>query len=104
MSQFEDKLNAVLSNPESMAQIMKLAQSIGEQTAGSEIQDTPADTGSEKANPVSSGQDVRYRDLLEALKPYLSEQRRAKLDKAIRLSRLSGLARTALESGMIGDL
>lgn len=29
MAEFDDKLNALLSNPESMAQIMQLAQSLG---------------------------------------------------------------------------
>ena len=29
MAEFDDKLNSILSNPDAMAQIMQLAQSIG---------------------------------------------------------------------------
>jgi len=34
VSEFDEKLNALLSNPDSMAQIMQLAQSLSGQTAG----------------------------------------------------------------------
>ena len=32
MAEFDDKLNSILSNPDAMAQIMQLAQSIGGNT------------------------------------------------------------------------
>ena len=34
MSEFEDKLNTLLSNPDAMAQVMQLAQSLSQQTGG----------------------------------------------------------------------
>lgn len=36
------------------------------------------------------------RALLEAMKPYLSEKRRSKMDKAIKLARLASIARIAM--------
>lgn len=38
MSEFEDKLNAILSNPEAMAQVMGLAQSLNGSGAFGELQ------------------------------------------------------------------
>lgn len=68
MSEFEDKLNALLSNPDSMAQVMKLAQTLsagqpsgGESTSapqkqsekGSETEKT-ADRPASAGNPLSA--------------------------------------------------
>lgn len=107
MNDFEDKLNAVLSDPDSMAQIMKLAQSIGEK---SEDNQQPSEQGSDIGKIISlAGQlggscESKYSALLFALKPYLKEERQTKLDRAIRISKLSKLAKTAIESGLIGEL
>ena len=43
MSEFDDKLNALLSNPDSMAQIMQLAQSLsGQSDAGGQAPPQPS--------------------------------------------------------------
>ena len=107
MSEFEDKLNAVLNDPDSMAQIMKLAQSIGDKSEDSH-QTTESGPDISKimslAGQLGSNTDSKYSALLCALKPYLREERQVKLDRAIRISKLSKLAKTALESGLIGEL
>lgn len=46
MAEFDDKLNAILSNPDSMAQIMQLAQSLG----ATQTQ-TPSPSGALGGNP-----------------------------------------------------
>ena len=48
--------------------------------------------------------DDRNAALLQALRPFLKEERRAKLDKAVRIARMTRLIRAALESmGEKGD-
>lgn len=49
MSEFEDKLNALLSNPDSMAQVMKLAQTLSAgQPSGGESTSAPPKPPPEK--------------------------------------------------------
>lgn len=50
------------------------------------------------------GTDPRSDALLQALRPYLSESRRKKLDRAIRLSALARTARTAIGLWKEGEL
>ena len=51
MSEFDEKLNALLSNPDSMAQIMQLAQSLSGQTAGPGGGGSPPPAGQQQAPP-----------------------------------------------------
>ena len=43
------------------------------------------------------GHDSANRHLLEAMKPYLAEKRRRKIDRAMKLARLASLAELAAE-------
>ena len=52
MAEFDDKLNSLLSNPEAMDQIMKMAQSLMGNGGGTE-QPPPAAPPSGETNPVS---------------------------------------------------
>lgn len=107
MSEFEDKLNAVLSDPESMSRIMELAQSIGSKTADTQQQENEGMDLSPLigiAAQLGSDCDCRYTSLLNAIKPYLREERQVKLERAVRISKLSKIAKTAMESGLIGEL
>ena len=104
MSELEDRLNRFLSDPEQMARINSLAQSL---MGGAGDAPPSGDAGGESA-PESAlpgklaallGQqsgDGDKRALLEAMKPYLSEKRRGKLDRAMRLTRMAKLARLAM--------
>ena len=41
MAEFDDKLNSILSNPDAMAQIMQLAQSLSGGTGGNNAANAP---------------------------------------------------------------
>lgn len=128
MSEWEDKLSAILGDPRAMGQIMSLAQSLGGGTS-TEPEPPPEDTpppprtsaappdlsallgsltGGNGVDPrllsmatrilSESGRgDDRRTALLEALRPFVKEQRYAKLDKAIQIARLSHMIRIALD-------
>lgn len=80
MSEFDDKLSAILGDQNAMSQIMALAQSLSGPVQGGET-DSPVEL------PEYSGQrqDVQ---LLSALRPYLKESRQKRLDRAIELLQL----------------
>ena len=145
MSELEEKLESILGNPQAMAQIMSLAQSLngsgsaasGGDGAQAQPQEPTSDGASPPAPPVTaaaqppasagssagglgsllggldpnmlsaaasllgqfngSGDDDRRVALLTALRPFVREQRYARLDKAIHIARLSRLIRSGLD-------
>ena len=131
MSEFEDKLQSILGNPEAMDQIMSIARSLTGDTSKQEAADPYADTQTAPApsaqyseDPLSllNGMDPRLLQigmrllseynsndnktvaLLNALQPFVREERYAKVDKAIQIAKLSRLIRVALESFRRGDI
>lgn len=141
MSELEEKLESILGNPQAMAQIMSLAQSLNKSgpaappgEAAQPQPQEPADAGTQPAAPAAapvlppapagdggglgsllggldpnmlsaaagllgqfnSGDDDRRVALLTALRPFVREQRYARLDKAIQIARLSRLIRSGL--------
>ena len=133
MAEFEDKLNAILSNQEAMSQIMSLAhsltggggslhnsgeteQSVSQEQSGEEQErDAPQSAATQPDLSALLGQldpgmlqmgmrlvreyqgsDDRNAALLAALRPFLKEDRRAKLDRALELARVTRLIRVAL--------
>ena len=118
MSEFEDKLGAILSDSNAMSQIMALAQSLGGGTPAPEepvpapppavVPAPPPDlsgllgsldpqtlqTGMQLFSEFSNGEDQRTA-LLLALKPFLKEERSAKIDRAVQIARLSRILRVA---------
>ena len=141
MSELEEKLENILGNPQAMAQIMALAQSLngrGPATpAGDGAQAQPSEPADAAAQPrapappqpsasaraeggglgnllgeldpnmlsaaagllgqFNGGNDDRRVALLTALRPFVREQRYARLDKAIQIARLSRLIRSGLD-------
>lgn len=121
MAQWEDKLGAILNNPQAMSQIMSIAQSLDgaqdsqsasdAQTAPAEPVSPPAaesaDMGLEldpKLMEVGMRALAAYRDpnndraaLLQALRPFVKESRYSKIDKAVQIARLSKVVRAALD-------
>lgn len=155
MADLEDKLNAILGNPEAMGQIMSIARSLSDsgdtqdsdgqdaQAVPSSSEDSDGDTGGQAPNseavaallsgltgqpktehqsdsgdnPLSalgsldpkliqialqlfsaySAEDDQRTALLNALKPFLKEERQAKLDKAIQIAKLSRVIRVAFQ-------
>lgn len=122
MAEFEDKLNSILGNQEAMSQIMALARSLsGEQPAGETPPEEP-EGGEELTAPppapdlsalmgqldpkmLQAGMEVlrqvqgtedRSAALLNALRPFVREERQARLDKALRIARVSRLIRAVM--------
>jgi len=89
-SNFSDKLNSILSDPEGMEKIMSLAKSLGEKRENTTSQKSEASPDILKdlaSSPIFRmlGEGGRERIcLLKALKPYMSDARRQKLDTVIR--------------------
>ena len=124
MAEFDEKLNAILGNQEAMGQIMALARSLSGGSGDSPPPQpkTPEPTpsyqpacGQEKEGPSLfdsvdpallqlgmrllqeyQGNNDRNAALLAALRPFLREERRAHLDRAMELTRMTRLIRTAL--------
>ena len=140
MSELEEKLEYILGNPQAMAQIMSLAQSLNGNGSASAAGDgarpqeptseaasapapaaamqSPASAGAMEGGignllggldpnmlsaaagllgQFSGGDDDRRVALLTALRPFVREQRYARLDKAIQIARLSRLIRSGLD-------
>ena len=104
MDGMEEKLGAILGNPQMMQQIMALAQSMGSQspTPGPPPkQDGPDPAMMQKMMNAlqSSGVDAHQRALLSALDPYLTRDRISRLERAMRAAKLAGMATAFLGGG-----
>ena len=130
MSEFEDKLNAILSSPEAMEQISAIASSLGQSQAGGQPKPEGEGQGPQEARegppPESGASDLsglgsllggfdpgmltkllplvqEYQSgneekqaLLNALKPFLRRESQEKVEKAIRITRLSRVIRASM--------
>ncbi|MBQ4641940.1 MAG: hypothetical protein IJB47_04965 [Oscillospiraceae bacterium] len=108
MEDMESKIGAILGNPDMMQQIMAMAQ---------QFQSPPEQPPSPAAAPDADFSfiqkmapllgkariDSHQQALLQALSPYLSTQRIAKLQKAMRAAKLAGMASVVLGSLQAGD-
>ena len=110
MSELDDKLNSILSNPAMMQQIMALAQTLNQsdsqqqkQEPSPQPQQPPQSTTQEGAlNPnllskvaglMQRGSiDKNQESLLRALSPYLSKQKLQKLERAMHAAKMAGVA------------
>lgn len=112
MAEFDDKLNSILSNPDAMAQIMQLAQSL---SGWGQQPQTPPPSGGDPLSALAGGldpqlllrflpliqelggaRDSNARQLLYALRPYLKPERQEKVERALQLARLFHLGRKFL--------
>lgn len=92
-----------------LGRIAQLASSLvgdgGETQPPSEPQPEPGFDAGQLRRMLSavrgSGRDSASRHLLEAMKPYLAEKRRRKIDRAMKLARLASLAELA--AGEMGE-
>lgn len=123
MSELEDKLNSLLNDPEELGRVTEMAKGLmdsglgdklsglfggGEQKAAAESKPTPKVAGSgdmildsgmlaglgKMMSAASKGSDKTA--LLSAMKPYLAEKRRNKMDRAMKIARLAKIAGVAL--------
>lgn len=113
MSQLEDRLNAVLSDPAELQRLTQMAsQLMGNLNAG-EAAPPPAETPPAQETPASSGFDLsaiasalgpmlqklnpgKRSPLVDALAPYLDAARREKLERSMRIAGAARLAGGAL--------
>lgn len=133
MSEFEDRINSVLKDPEQMDKIASLAKSLmgggaqsmdsgdggmmgklgelakGLSGGGSAGQESPAIDPAMlgkigRLMKAGNAQSSNERALLEAMKPYLTEKRRQKMDRALQLAKLARIARIAMGEMGEGDV
>ena len=106
MEQMEEKLGAILGNPQLMQQIMTMAQSLGQQAPAREDSPPAPQPGldprlisqlSAMAGSTRNTQDEQA--LLHALTPYLRSERIAKLEKAMRAAKMAKFASGFLNAG-----
>jgi hypothetical protein len=112
LDELEDKIGAVLGNPQLMQQIMSMAQALGQSPP------EPPPPPKQEAPPIvpdidpimigklmnilgKSNIDNHQKALLCALEPYLTQPRLHKLEKAMRAARLAGAAASLLPRGSI---
>ena len=108
MSDFEDRLNSILNDPAQMDRIAAMAKSLMGGEGDTSRQPKPTenfempDLGRLMASfgVGSGGKSDDKRALLEAMKPYLAPHRREKLDRAMKLAKMIGMAETAF--GLFG--
>ena len=99
MNEFEQKLNGILSDPQEMEKISRLAAQIMG-GSGEENEAQPPDGGLPDLKGLLGGlgQSSEKAALVRALSPYLSPARQAKLQKALRLAEAAHIAGVALEA------
>lgn len=106
MDELGEKLDALLHDPQQFGKIAQLASSIlgdggGKQAPPSAPEpELDVDMGQLRrmlSAVRGSSRDSASRHLLEAMKPYLAEKRRRKIDRAMKLARLASLAELAAE-------
>jgi hypothetical protein len=107
MDGMEEKLNAILGNPQMMQQIMSMAQAMGSAQEEARPEPPPPQQNNapgldlamiQKLSGIArqSSIDKNQQNLLRALTPYLSRERITKLEKAMRAAKIAGIASTAL--------
>lgn len=112
MDGMEDKLGAILNNPQLMQQIMSMASSLSAKPAEPEPESPPVALPDfdpammQKMIGLAGKLNVNdhQKNLLHALRPYLTEDRIRKLEKAMRAAKLASVASAALNSGALSFL
>lgn len=123
MAQWEEKLGAILNDPQAMSQIMSIARSLGgtqeqesEPAEASAAPNVPAEPPAPAPELDPKVMEVGMRALaawqepgdsrsalLQALRPLMKEERRSKVDKAIQITRLSKVVRVVLDGWQGGE-
>lgn len=111
MDQMEDKLGAILNNPELMGQIMSMAKSLGQSAPQPETSMPPEMPSFDPAMlsklTALAGQgqvDGNQQALLTALHPYLSNRKISKLERAMRAAKMARMASSFLGQGGLSFL
>ena len=107
MAEFEDRLGSILSNPDLMGKIMSMANSMNQQPPPPPPQ--PTGCGSMPFDPgamagmmqmlKATQLEPRQRQLLQALRGFVPEDRLVRLDKAMQASLIAKFASKAMNQG-----
>ena len=121
MDDLAEKLSGILNDPESMAQVRKMAEGLfseskdSSETTGGNILGNLLGSGGETSSAdmpdvnaimrivsllKNSGNDSRS-GLLLALRPHLSEERRERVDKAVKILKLVSVMPLLKEQGLL---
>ena len=124
MGEMEDKLSAILNNPQMMSQIMSIAQAMGANSSNDappqpqpqpSAPKPPAPGPSLSIDPMMlqklsgfAGQGAINKEqqaLLKALSPFLQKDRLGKLERAMRAAKIARFASSALgQNGLMSLL
>ena len=85
MSEFEEKLGAILGDAQAMDQIMALAQSLSGRSGGETGAAAASVEGDIPDCPLPAGEPGRDARLLSALRPYLKPERQVKIDRTLEM-------------------
>lgn len=113
MENLEEKLNAMLSNPQMMQQVMAMAQNLGLGTPPAPEPAPPQPSQAPQFQGIdlsmlqkfsgiaqNSAIDQNQQTLLHALSPYLTGDRIGRLEKAMRAARMAKFATGLLGQGL----
>lgn len=107
MSELQDTINQILSDPEAMRQVQSLGEQLGLTNAKPPPPKPAAENGMASAltslAPLMQGMtaDDDLSRLLDALRPFLSSERLERLNQAKRLMRLVQMIPLIKESGLL---
>lgn len=104
MEDLESKISDILSDPDAMAGILSMAKSLG--LGAPEGPETPSASDQDSGIPdtvaglISAAGHLNGKQtaLLQALRPFLKESRRSKIDRAIQAARISRIAGYAIQN------
>lgn len=120
MGEFEDKINGILSSPEDMGKIMNLARSIGGSGDAEPNENSPPDDhkGSDLSGLLGDLDPSLIKTLgsvmggmseggnksamLGTITPYLKDERKEQLKRAMNLAKLARVAKLALSEDLLG--
>lgn len=118
MDSINDMMSSVLGDPESLQQIKELADLLKSETEGDAESAQTSSSNTEGASggidPAmlmglmgavsAAGNEDKNRSLILALKPYLSTERQARADKAVKFLKAYAVFNELKKSGMLGNL
>ena len=90
-----EKLNAVLSDPERLKGMMSVISSLADKSGPEQITEKTAEAADaiqSFAIPDILPKSDKRGELLRALKPFLSDDKRERIDKILRIMTLAGIA------------
>ena len=106
MGEMEDKIGAILNDPNMMQQLMSMAQALGAPQKSTPAPNEPDLAMIQKLSGLAqkSAIDPREKALLNALGAYLSAERITKLEKAMRAAKMARIASTFMNQGGLSFL